>query len=693
MGKKLTAMKKLFFTGLILCFNALVYAQPHAQLRLIAAGIGDSVVLRWAVANTDAWLAANQAGYIVERTTLDANNKIKGKLRQRIHHSGTIYPWPYASLEKRLRASDTLSLIAAQCLYGKSFRSITVSDDLIGAMREKQEEQEQRHGFALIAADLSPKAADLLGWRWVDHDIKPGYKYIYQVHCGLLEGKVMSDTAHFVIKPDDQIPPLPPQAPVSVWLEKTVSLHWKKQTNLSAWHIERSEDGKNFSRITRFPYMEWQQPEVNLKDSLAYVDSIGVNYKRFYYRLVGITPFGQYTPPSAVVVGMGIDQTAPPAPFGLRALNPAPGKVALSWEIPAPEEPLRGLVVARAPDISGPFELLHQGMLPADTRQFTDEKVWQFGANFYAVGLMDTAGNVGWAQQTYAVMTDFAPPMAPEGLKGSIDTTGKVRLHWPPGTDYDLKGYQVYFANQADHTFVPLLDSLLTDTVMEYQLPLNNLTEHIFFRIKAFDENWKESSFSEPLMLKKPDKTAPDAPVFEQYQVSETGIFLQWRPSVAADASRQRLLRRTPSTENWSEIIVLPMTADRFTDTTARAGEYWEYSLQTEDDAGLRSPTAFPLTLKMPVSGKKKTIRGLVAIWNREQKTAELSWNTEQTCAYVLVYRAVGEGPMEMIARVEANRYSDRRLTAPGLYRYAVKPFYPDGTESLLSEAVPLQKP
>jgi len=679
-------MKKIF---LFLCITFALFssasAQPKAQLRMIGAAIGDSIVIRWAVANTDAWLVANHAGYILERTVLDASNQVVGKSSKRVSKD-TIRPWTYASLEGRLKRTDTLALVAAQCLYGKSMRTISANDDLIGALQQGDDEADNRHGFALVAADLSPLAANLLGWRWVDRDVKPTYKYIYTLRCPSLKGQIVSDTAFFILKPNDFIALQPLAAPDVIQDEKTVSLRWKKETHISAYHLERSEDGIHFKRLTQQPYMEWQQPGINQKDSIAYVDSLGINYKPFYYRLIGINPFAQLTPASGIVAGMGVDRTPPPPPVSLQVSNPKKSTVELRWTNPKAEEPLKGLIVARAYDIAGPYGRLHETLLPAQTTLFTDEKAFQFGTNYYTVGLVDTAGNIGWSPQVYIVMEDFEPPVKPLGLQGSIDTTGLVKLKWNIGPDYDLKGYNVYVANQEDHPFIPLADSLLTDTVFQYRIDLRNLTEHIYFRIKAFDQHLRESEFSQILDLKKPDLVPPSAPVFDDYKVAERSVYLHWRPSNSKDAVSQLLLRRAVG-GNWETLVKLPMPIATYTDTVIAAGESWEYTIQAVDDDGLRSPVSFPVGVKIPSYSKKKSISALSAKWDEDKRGIQLQWSVNTTCENILIYRAYGEEGFELCARLNGN--TSTFFDSPkrkGKYSFALKPLYSSGSEGVLSE-------
>ncbi len=684
----------LFVLCTVALAQAQAIAQPKAQLRMIGAAIGDSIVLRWAVANSEAWTRANVAGYILERTVLNSQNQVIGRAYQPVSKD-TIRPWRLAVLEKRMNRKDTFALLAAQCLYGKSVKPVGGTNDLVAALKNSDDELGARFGFPLIAADMSAHAADVLGWRWVDKHVEKGNKYVYLLRCASLDGKVVSDTAAYIVKPEEYLPIQAPEPPVLVSGEKHISLVWQKQPQFSAFYPERSEDGIHFQRLTSRPYMEWVPRERANQDSLTYVDSVGINYKPFYYRLVGINPFAQQTPPSASVKGMAVDRTPPPGPDQVVGENTGQGKVRLKWVNPSVTEPLLGIIIGKTPDPGDPLVRLNEKLLPTTALTFTDENAWQFGTNFYAVGMVDTAGNVGWSSLRYVVMTDAAPPVAPLGLSGSIDTAGNVQLKWHLNPDFDLKGYNVYAANQADHQFIPLANSLITDTVFQYKINLYNLTEHIYYKVKAFDQNLKESTFSAVLELTKPDIIPPDAAVFDDYQVNANGVYLHWRTSSSKDLSSQRILRRAPKA-NWETITTLPKDVVAFTDTMLRSGQIWEYAVQSVDDAGLRAEPSFPVTVKIPPTPKKQGLAKLRGFWDAEQKRIRLEWESVPPAyARVLIYRSYNDSGLEMLKMLEQGiaQFEDTKATLPGTYTYALKPIYTDGSEGPLTDLVTIHKP
>ena len=498
----------------------------------------------------------------------------------------------------------------------------------------------------------------------------------------------MSDTAMYMIKPEEYLPLTAPEPPVLIGSEGHISLVWEKQPQFSAYYPERSTDGVHFQRLTEKPYMEWVPRERAGRDSVTLVDSVGVNYKSFYYRLVGINPFAQLTPPSLVVAGMAVDRTPPPAPENVQLENIGEQQVKLSWSNPSLTEPVQGIVIGKTPEPSTPVVRITETLLPPGITEFTDESAWQFGTNFYTIGLVDTAGNIGWTSLMYVVMKDAGAPVQPRGLQGSIDTSGLVKLWWNLGADYDLKGYNLYFANQADHVFVPLADTLITDTVFQYRIDLNNLTERIYFKIKAFDYNLKESAASEILELTKPDIVPPDAPVFDDYKVTENEVYLRWRPASSSDVVAQRLLRRAAGS-TWTTLATLAPEARSWTDTLLTAGQSLEYAMLAVDDAGLLSEPSFPVGVKIPASSKKRKVTGLSASWEEDKKQVQLNWRSDVVCDHLLIYRADGKNGLELWAKVPGNTssFSDKPLHS-GTFTYALKPVYLNGGEGFLSETV-----
>lgn len=689
-------MKKniLILVLLCNCLAPILAQQQKAQLRLIGAAMGDSIVLRWAVANQAGWMPALVSGFLLERTVLDANNKVVGKSAQAVTKD-TIHPWPYASLEKRINRTDTFALLAAQCLYGKTMRTTQPSDNLIESLQQAGEEAENRFGYAQMAADFSEQAADLLGLRWVDKGLKKGYKYVYTLRCAALDGKIWSDTSICVVNPAAFSPLHPMPAPTLVPDDLAIGIKWKKEPFLSGYFIERSEDGTHFQRLNKTPFMDWTPRDRVVSDSLTWIDSVGINYKPYFYRVSGINPFAVYTPPSAAAKGYGIDRVPPVSISEIQVENTSEGVIKLRWHNVLASEPLMGIVIARTADPTLPYTWLNKQLLPVSSTEFTDDKAWQYGSNYYAVGLVDTAGNIGWSPETSAEMKDFAPPVQPTGLIGSIDTHGMVQLRWNMGPDFDLKGYQVYAANQADHTFIPLATSLVEDTIFQYKINLYNLTEHIYYKVKAFDKHLKESAFSEILDIAKPDIIPPDAAVFDDYKVNNSGVYLHWRPASSKDLHSQLLLRRAPE-KPWETIATLPKDAVTYTDTMLRHGQVWEYAIQSIDDAALRSLPSFLLTVKIPPAPKKQGLAKLRGSWDEQQKRIRLEWETVSPAySRVLIYRSYNNSGLEMLKMLDQNitQFEDTKTRQPGTYAYALKPIYADGTEGPLTELVTIHKP
>jgi hypothetical protein len=106
---------------------------------------------------------------------------------------------------------------------------------------------------------------------------------------------------------------------------------------------------------------------------LYYTDTlIEKNYKPYQYRLIGINPFAELSPPSPVVVGMGRDKEAPPAPI-MKDPKDVGGLLKISWEYKETPGDLKGFKIGKSPIVNGPFEFESDIVLPVTSREWIDK--------------------------------------------------------------------------------------------------------------------------------------------------------------------------------------------------------------------------------------------------------------------------------------------------------------------------------
>lgn len=702
---KLQFFKFCLFLGLVL-FGQMAFGQtkPHLKdtakftpsIRIIGKYYGDSVVLRWAPSNAMLWREYNNTGYVIER--MEWPEKLtQAPVRQRVSNV-PIKPWTLEEWKAKAQRTDSTAAVAAQVLYGKtklplvtqSNRGKASDVNLDEALKQKYE-MEGRYSIAIFIADNSPFIANGLGLRFVDRKIEKGKVYLYSIHALTDPKKVASDSSAVLIKTTKV--DAPPEMSEILYEEhdRKVIFKWSRTFSshfFTSYFYERSADGgKTFVRNRR-PYVQ-PQSDVQTDDQIILTDSLPQNYKKYYYRIIGVTPFGDLGKPSPAMVVMGKDETPPESPQRITAVHLRKNHVKLTWIKSVKEKDFAGYLVGRSESINGPFKPLNLKLLASSVTTYTDTTAIPWGTNYYVISAVDTANNAGISMPAYVVMVDTIPPTKPIGLHGKIDTTGIVKIKWKLGKERDLMGYLVYSANAKDHAFNPIAKDFLVDSVFTDSVSLNTLTEKIYYKIVAFDKNRNPSPYSEILELKKPDKIPPVAPVFINFSVSDTTVSLMWAASSSADATTQILSRREMEGE-WIEIARLTKEKTSYIDTNVKKMTWYEYSLTALDDDGHKSKKSFPLRVRVYDSGVRKKIESLSVKFNPDKRSVDLNWKYPvKDDYYFLIYKSSNKSGLQMYRQVkgETLTMADSHLQQ-GVYEYAVKAVYKDGAQSPLSNKV-----
>jgi fibronectin type 3 domain-containing protein len=657
------------------------------HLKLLTRNQGDKIILRWAFSEPEAWRWVNTQGWVLERFELDnATNKAISSTLMPLTPT-PIKAWAKEEWQNRINTKDTLALVAAECLLGDSKMPAA---NMMRQLDLQVKDEANRFSFALLAADFSALAAEGLGLRFTDKDVKPNRKYVYRLHIvpDAKNNRFVTDTVLAMVNSNQISEIAAPNAPEATSGDSLINLRWERVKGYTAYHIERSADGgKTWQQLNQKPFINMNEKGVGDPNSVFFSDRLTANYVKYQYRLRGITPFAEITEASPAVESQGIDLTPTVAPVMTAAKNTKGLTVELKWDC-APAADLRGFMVAKSPSIDGPWYDLTKEPLAPSVKTITDEGE-EFGTNFYRVYSIDDHNNRNGSYPAYVQMTNQAPPAAPVWSKTNckIDTAGKVTLTWAANTEPDLWGYQVWFANQADHEFMPVSSDILTDTTFSFPISLKNLSEKIYYRVMALDKNYLMSKASETLELRKPDKIAPVAPVFHDYTVSEKGIQLKWHKSSSDDTETQALMRRKAGKE-WEKIADLPKHTEGYLDEKVKSHTLYEYWIVCTDDAGLQSSKDRTLTIRSITLDTRPKIDNLKG--KAKGEGIELSWQYAIADATYKVFRITGNTQLTAIGKVEKGQpmvFEDTQAERGKEYRYAVKAFHANGETSQLAQS------
>lgn len=661
----------------------------YVALKIITKYQGDSMLIRWAPNKAGAWTLLNKVGYILQRSEVSSDTSL---MNWKTLNQEAIKPKPLEQWSKFAeQEGNTYPLIAAQAIWGKTF-----SQNPTTTFSDKVDELSNRFSFTLLSADLSFETAIYAGLGFIDRNIESGKIYAYRIFAAdTLANYLHVDTAMHAQKAETEVDFGAPPIIKLDEEEHKIVLHWDKlsaQQKFSAYHIERSENGQNFQRITSLPYIQMDNEGLDYgSNTFTYTDSLQQNYKTYWYRLIGIDAFGQESVASDAVKGMGKDKTPPKPAQQVNASLLADGSVKITWESEE-EEDLAGFLIGRSSEnsLTG-FEPMVKELLPKQTRQFVDSSPNKDGPNYYIVLSTDTAKNATASMAAFMAFVDTIPPAKPVGLQGTIDSLGIVKLKWERNKEKDIKGYIVTYANDSTHIFTSAVDSMLVDNFYIDSISLVSLTEELYFKVRAVDRNYNNSAESEMIILKKPDRIPPVPAQFTDFQVSKNKVSLSWLASTSKDVVAHEVYRREVGKETWDLIknIAIKDSNRLMEDSLIRENTRYEYRIMAIDDAGLRSESSAIVAL-----------RTLAEVQGEGLKQSELTlkdgkvhiqWTLpNQQVKRCVWYRAVDGSAFQTLQSFDhqAKSFVDDTIQAGKKYEYTCKLFYENGKSSAFSKVV-----
>jgi len=679
-------MKKVIFILILIASTLNVYSQEKSdttlkqpKIQVKAAYMGDSVIIRWAPDNTEGWVIGNINGYMVERLEINKNHEPVSEWKNLTEEP--LKPYSISRWKSIFAkdSSDVYAMMAAESLYGKyQGKGQEIKIKSAAEIMLEAQDFEERFTICLLSSDLSSLGAQGMGWRWCDKTAEKSKIYIYNVYCPQPDSaKVRMENTSVEVNTVKAYNPVPIITKFEE-KEKQVDLLLDRdfhQKNFTAFYFEKSTDGgKTFKRMNKAPYFnpESDQPGIGNKDYIVFTDTFDQNYIPAWYRVVGITPFATLSPYSDTIFAMGRDRTPPPAPDSIKAVMLENGTMKIEWVYKNPVADLNGFLIGRSKKPYKNFNLLFEKPLPANTREFIDTSPNTLAPNYYSIFAIDTAGNASMAKAVYGHYIDSIPPSPPLGLTGSIDSNGIVTLKWKMGSEIDLLGYHVYFANDSTHYWANVSNNVLQDTVFTDTITLKSLTEKIYYRVTALDYNYNVSNFSKILELHKPDFIPPAAPTLVRWENTENSVKLIYHKSHSKDVESYKLLRKNDKNQ-WDTIgfFTKKEIPDTLVDKDLKPYTKYTYALVAIDDAGNTSDIAYELTVRTKAVLPKGDITSFDI--EKKDKNILISWqykgnNTDR----IFIYRAEPGMKFKLMKSVNAakTQYTDKHTKENKTYRY-----------------------
>lgn len=697
-------IKYSFVFVMLLCSLFSLNAADVKDVTVLCYNHGDSVSLRWAPGSEDLFKRSVKSGYFVQR------RKSGETVWQTI--SPKLLPYPKSKLDV-MEAVNPDAAVVKEILYpsGDRYQQDEVSSDPYGPKLESipgetRMEDDLIYMMALFSCDISLPAAKAAALHYVDKNVDKNATYQYRVVFSEDEGKATPNVSVAeVYMPKKTV--LPVSNDVKGEFDRKFSqLEWSIESHTgyySAYNVERSLDGVHYTTLRERPFVHSYDSE-DMKNTVLFRDSFPVEEGEIYYRVKGYSPFGFYGPVSNVVKGepkFNIEMV----PLAIDTVIVTKKSEEIRWSFDKKyEKKIKGFKISRTPNYKK-FYYENEELIAPNKRNFKISPKYD-QTQYYAViavGKNDKAEKREEKQSSYylSFRSDTIPPAIPTGLKATIDSVGVVSLSWDKSPEPDVQGYQLFVSNSnREDDYYTLIDTIYPHNEYVYSIPLNTLTNVIYYRMNAIDKSYNRSQWSDPVKLMKPDTIPPAPVVFRLLKQPAEKIVVEWENSPSVDVVTMELYRQIDDTGSVVLVKQYDLTKrrvdEKFEDSYPFSGERVTYFMKVYDEVGNVSESqSSTLTAK----GKRVgCIGGLKAVVTNleDEKKITLTWeitSKDHINRYV-IYRKKDDEPMLDIASVRANNlfYEDTKLTVGSTYKYIVRAISPDRTcPALYSDVVEFQ--
>lgn len=671
-------MAKIKFYLFFLLFISLSYSQTkHATVMVNARAQKDKILIRWAVNSPIEWQKANKKGFIITRSTVLRDGIVLSKPEKTLLTPKPLLPEPLDSWLDLVQKDNNAAIIA-QSLYGDSFEVSAAKEGDLSKIVNMADEINQRYTFALYAADMSFSSALKAGWGYIDENVKKNEVYAYQV--SVFESPKVKESSYMIGLKDHSVLPAPTDF-IAIPDDKKVLLSWDYETFkriYTSYMVEKSTDGINFSPIATTPLVNLNDKDEHPSKSMYYIDTLTVNEKVYHYRLYGITSFGEKGELTKTITATGVSAVVTPARLvDYNIINS--NEVNLEWDYPKEAEGfIQGYEINLADNDKGPYKVVTKIIPPSERKLNYKENL--FPSNYFTISVVGKNNQRLTSQSMLVQPVDSIPPAKPVGLEGIIDSLGVVRLKWKPNLEKDLRGYRILKANNTGEEFVDIYHQSYVGNDYQDSVSLKMTNNKVYYRIAAEDMRFNISDPSEILVLDKPDKIPPAAPIFKDYDNKDGKVKLKWIRSYSEDVVGYSLRRREKGQEKWIEIKQINDTIQEYTDDRVENKKIYQYAILAKDKSNLWSSLDHStITINVLDFTPVKVINFLQGLPDRENKKIVLSWDYVKNKSKILgvsIYKNAKGTPPTLWRELNNNVFTleDKNLKINQEYEYHFVP-------------------
>lgn len=562
--------------------------------------------------------------------------------------------------------------------------------------REAVEEQElQDDPFELIMVNLflseDIRRAEAAGYYYLDQEVDAGTTVSYRLTSVSSNGdETTVDTLDSIEHTTNPSIPTTERPDVNTHPER-IELTWGHQKGYYFYHVYRtSEEDGELHRITDEPIRQVDPGEREKPTNVQFQDTDVETGNTYWYSIRIQDQKGVLSEPSPRVRVEYTDEFPPSSPLSVRVEEQQDDNAILVRWLPIDADDLAGYNLYRSNSADGKKEMVNDDLI-RDIR-YLDETVTPGQDHIYWVTAVDNAGNESPPGfMATGKINDRTPPDQVKGLEAETKE-GKVLLEWDRSEADDLHSYEIQRAFQEDEekewvqvnvdqvdepSFVDTLDKSVSNVLL--------------YRVRALDQSFNESDWSEPVSAKLPDVTPPPSPILTEAVPGEHNVKLTWKARRPDDVNGMFVERTEDPKEDWERITDEPVSGNEFTDEDLEGGTELTYRILAVDEAGnvsdpSRTAPATPVDVTPPPSPDNVKTRS-------EQQGVVLTWDEikKQDLAGYFVYRKE-EGEWTQLSPLIGNtRFVDTDVTRDDTNQYAVEALDQSGNRSELSETGPIE--
>lgn len=672
----------LFLVGASLAQNAIAADSERLPISFLIKAYNDSIVGRILIGDIDLLDKIQESGYYVIRTSFDLDKSEIHVQRDTLFGGAAIMAKTATEISKigKEKSRD----------FAERYHELVSQEITTQAQLDQYKQARTYIPLAInLLASEDNQFADYFGLRFVDNDVEVGAEYVYSLHFVDFSYRVYGAIPSVVINEMKPIPP--PTVADRIESNESITIKWdfyKHYDRFYAYNIERSTDNVHFVKLNDNPLLKIFDEKIKGDKFQVYQDSVA-NDIQYYYRLSGISYFGDDSEPSMVVPAKAKDDIAPAAPV-IRDVD---------YDINTRKTNITWRPGKQAEDYKQTMIVLTSGSAIVDSilidDAFQDSYLYQWTADltpdtmlYVQVCYMDESGNAGCSFARDVFVPDMSPPAIPSGLTGDIDTMGVVTLTWDANQEQDLWGYYIYTRNDTLSNYVRITDTPYVSNIFYDTVSIKSLTNDRYYRIVALDVRVNISDYSDPIVVRKPDLVPPSAAVFLDYARTEVFITFSWAPSSFADVAEQMIERQEG--EVWKVVASLDPTVSMYKDISVVPGATYTYRIKTVDHSGNTSLSPTELQLQLRVI---KELKSPVLNIKRKKGLPVLSWtDVDGNIKEVLVYKKTKSSKKGLAFYTKFDYESDEWMDEKGNLddRYAIRLVGENGLRSRFSNIIQL---